>query len=454
MRHQLYAALSILGICTGMVAPGALAQTPLAAPVLEPLAVKTPSLSAIEQTAPRPVAALVANADVKSRLLRGREEIAVNGRVSAYLRVPDPARQPNVLEVQGFNLVYFGVPQEPVTGFKPRGKATAALGFAADPDQRQYLKYDPKAGLIYGEIAGSIDLPQFAELVPPQADEKGDDFRMRTQRATLRVQLSVEQSGSLYEQRAPVEKRTGAVDVEVVAQPDADLRIGDYRIVTERIPLEFELGWFPVIEVAKRLCVQPVRIGSITFNGWPPVLQFQLTGDGLAFGKPGAINQWAKADVVFEWRDWMTVWNASYLTLTSGENTALRGEVSVDDCVEVFFVDRFSPNALWGGGATWGSGTASAKIISSDQNADFGIDHTHLAHELGHAIALMHPGSGSAKDGSTGTLMCPSGFMNDNPQVNSQENKNKVSNPLLTFAIKLVSAGPDCTNSATCGACP
>jgi hypothetical protein len=58
-------------------------------------------------------------------------------------------------------------------------------------------------------------------------DEKGDDFRMRTQRATLRVQLSVEQSGSLYEQRAPVEKRTGAVDVEVIAQPDADLRVGD-----------------------------------------------------------------------------------------------------------------------------------------------------------------------------------------------------------------------------------
>jgi hypothetical protein len=455
MRNELYAALTILGVCAGIAAPAAFAQTPLAAPTLErPLVVKAPVLPAIEQVAPKPVAALVANADIKSRLLSGREEIALNGRISAYLRVPDPARQPNVLEVQALNVVYFGVPQESITGFKPREKATGALGFAADPGKRQYLKYDPKAGVVYGEVAGRIDLPQFAELAPPLGDEKGDDFRTRTQRATLRVQFTMQQADSLYVQRAPVEKRAAAMDVEVIAQPEADLRVSDYRIATERFVVDFEYGWFPVIEVAKRLCVQPVRVGSITFQGWPPVFQFHFSGDGLAFGKPGAIAQWAKADVVFEWRDWMTVWNASYLTLNSGESAGLRGEVSVDDCVEVFFVDQLSPNSMWGGGATWGSGTAAAKIISSDQNADFGIDHTHLAHELGHAMALMHPGSGTADDGSTGTLMCPSGFMNDNPQVNSQENKDKISNPLFTFAIKLVSAGPDCTNSATCGACP
>ncbi len=34
---------------------------------------------------------------------------------------------------------------------------------------------------------------------------------------------------------------------------------------------------------------------------------------------------------------------------------------------------------MWGGGATWGCGTASAQIISSDANARYGIDLTHLA---------------------------------------------------------------------------
>ncbi len=110
-----------------------------------------------------------------------------------------------------------------------------------------------------------------------------------------------------------------------------------------------------------------------------------------------------------------------------------------------------------GGGATFGSGTASSKIISSDGNARGGIDLTHLAHELGHVLGLRHPGAAataSAVPASSGTLMCPSGYLNDNPKVNSQENKNLISNPLLTFAIKFISPGPDCINSADCGACP
>jgi hypothetical protein len=98
--------------------------------------------------------------------------------------------------------------------------------------------------------------------------------------------------------------------------------------------------------------------------------------------------------------------------------------------------------------------------MSSDENADHGIDFTHLTHELGHVMALMHPDpafpnwvGGGLAEGSTGTLMCPSGFMNDNPPVNSQWNKDHINNPLFTFAIKLISAGPDCTDDPDCGAC-
>ena len=106
--------------------------------------------------------------------------------------------------------------------------------------------------------------------------------------------------------------------------------------------------------------------------------------------------------------------------------------------------DRFSPQDMFGGGATAGSGLATAKVVSSDENADFGVDLTHLAHEFGHVLDLPHPPPVS----STNTLMCPSGFNNDNPKRNSQENKNNLSNPLLKLSLKLVSPGPDCNVSA------
>ena len=186
-----------------------------------------------------------------------------------------------------------------------------------------------------------------------------------------------------------------------------------------------------------------------------------MSGDGLAFGTPGVLAEWNKADVVFNTRDWITIFNSNYSSLTSGEMSSLRAEVNEDDCIEVFFVDRFDPQTMDGGGNTVSGGTESAKVISSDENADFGVDFTHLAHEYGHVLTLKHPGSGFPTaalphrvDASTGTLMCGSGFNNDNPTINSEWNEDNIANPLLTFAFKLATVGPDCTNDIDCGACP
>ena len=51
-----------------------------------------------------------------------------------------------------------------------------------------------------------------------------------------------------------------------------------------------------------------------------------------------------------------------------------------------------------------------------------------------------------------GTLMCASGWGDDNPVRNSQENSDNVSNPLLKLKIKKVS-GTDCTGNTDCGTC-
>jgi Domain of unknown function (DUF4157) len=72
--------------------------------------------------------------------------------------------------------------------------------------------------------------------------------------------------------------------------------------------------------------------------------------------------------------------------------------------VEVFVVDN--DIAFLGGGGTFMSAPGpSSKIVLSDR----GTSNTLLAHEMGHALGLNHPGTGSAHDGDARTVMQPSG---------------------------------------------
>ena len=41
--------------------------------------------------------------------------------------------------------------------------------------------------------------------------------------------------------------------------------------------------------------------------------------------------------------------------------------------------------------------------------------------------------------------------MNDNPAINSQENKDNISNPLFTFSFEPIDFTHDCADSADCG---
>lgn len=144
---------------------------------------------------------------------------------------------------------------------------------------------------------------------------------------------------------------------------------------------------------------------------------------------------------------------------TDAEITALRAEVDVANAVEVFVVERWATALACstGGGACWSSGTASAKIVTSDQQlavpcpcpaactgycpcgpcACGALNLYHLAHELGHALNLAHPPgpSGSLAASTVGSNMEPSGFCCDNPGIQSAKNCRNASNPLLYWEI-------------------
>jgi hypothetical protein len=396
----------------------------------------------------------IANVELAAELAVGDARERVTGRISLYIIASPKGMEQGYVTVRGFNILFTGVSQKLLAPAASAKEPLGMLGFAVTAGKPQQLKYDPRTGRVAGDLRMFADASFLAAYARPAGDGKGDLFLTPKIPITATIDLTLEKPVSLQNiepQQVParldVKLESGEFTYEKLKVPPLRLRL------LERIPIRWEIYpifWF---EVAQRLCVQPVRILRFSWSSWPPHFTVQISGAGLAFGEPGARTQWAKADVVFNIRDWKTIFSNDYWVVDSGDANGLRAMVEDDDCIEVFFPYDLDPSSMWGGGATWGLGTASAQIISSDGNARGGVDFTHLAHELGHVLGLPHP-IASVVGASTGTLMCPSGYLRDNPQINSQENKDSLSNPLLTFAIKRVGPGPDCLDSADCGSCP
>lgn len=433
---------------------GAMAGTAVAADALfvsSPTPGKLSTLQSVRTEQGMQELMAVGNTPVTAAVTVGQQRIELKGNASFSLRSDEAALKSGVLGVQAFNIVFHDVPQTLLTYGGSGDSKTGNLSFVVAGRQR--LQYDAAKGVASGELRGFIGADYMSLYAEPLTDSERDHNRAPRQSAVIKLALQFgEPLAAVAGNQEPVRQKAG-VEARIVADADRAIAALPLTIDVARVvsPVEAIIAWPWRWEVARNLCVQPVRVGRFIWN-WP-TLAIQYTGTGLNFGLPGARTQWKKADVTFTVRDWKTVWRSDLFNFSTGEAADLLDEVNDADCVEVYFVN--GDNGMhnnWGGGATFSSGSANTKIISSDGNVPPNIDLTHLAHELGHALDLPHPTATSSS--STNTLMCPSGFMNDNPKRNSQENKDNLSNPLLTFSIKLVSAGPDCTNSASCGLCP
>jgi hypothetical protein len=371
--------------------------------------------------------------------------------------------------VRDISLALFGVDYGEFGAAKDQKKSSGVVGFTLErayPGQKIMVRYDYKSNTLRGQLRGVVDSALLSSfpLVEPAEQERSKsvkdskatflphDFDVPIQKALLNFELKLRRPLPRRAIRKPI-KVPGTIKYEIIVEELPEYTMPSY-VITGIIPWKFDFIPLFFIEVTRKLCLQPVRIQSSATDPDP-------TGDGLAFGLPGAETQWDKADVIFDVRDWQTVTNGDWkISSSDDEEDDIRASVEDDDCIEIFFVENFDPVEDHGGGATWAGGLASSQIIMSDKNGS-GLDFWPLGHELGHVMGLAHPGMGAPNaswpniiDPSSGTLMCASGFFADNPAINSQENKDNISNPLFTFSIKAIGALPDCADSADCGACP
>ena len=253
-----------------------------------------------------------------------------------------------------------------------------------------------------------------------------------------------------------------AGDVELLFDYDSSVLGSLLRI---RFPIEVSLLWRMTFCQAIR--IQPVFIGTGPKDP-------ERTGTAFDELMTKADELWDRCGtercLKFVVLDPIYIDEPAYKVLDDDtEATNLRAEVNEDDAVEILVVREMSTAlaCYWGGGASFSSGTAANKIVTCDQQlsvpcpcpvdcrdfcpcGDCGVDDNtcgavnpyHLAHELGHTLDLHHPPDASS---TVDSIMEPSGFCCDNPDVQSAKNCRNAANPLLYASL--------CT-SAACSESP
>ena len=391
---------------------------------------------------------LVSSSRTTGKVSFGSTSQSASGKVNLVLRATPEMIRKGKLSVQNLTLLMSGVRQPD----RREGSISGVVAFSSVGSGR--LTYDPKKLSLVGTLGGEVETSALSLGKAIPTSKYNDAYDLPVQKA--RARIVIELKDGLPEKLPPDGrlKLAGRISYQISAKQNSSLNAPAIAI---RGSSSWWAWWFfrRRYEIARMLCVQPVRIKASSTDANP-------TGAGFAFGMPGARTQWRKADVVFNVRPWKEIVDPDLKVATarsgatSAEESEIMRKVNISDCIEVFFVENFSPVDAHGGGAAWGAGLATSKIISSDGN-DNGIDFTHLAHELGHVMGLLHPSTSAnsvSQPGNAGTLMCPSGWRRDNPSVNSSGNKELLSNPLFTLTVKRRSAGADCTDSVDCGECP
>jgi len=376
-----------------------------------------------------------------------------------------------------------------------RTSFTGSLGFRVVQSEKGLLLYLFDLNLVSKGVATEKGETGILGLELLDAEQKAMSYDPRSGHASTEARMVLhyelidrvkgfrrsETKGEMDVFEPFTEQMTGKVSVRF---PEA-LKVAESGAVTAQLDLTFELSstvlgyvrsttltvavvidWMRYFSRAQFLRIQPVFIGT---GATDPA----RTGTVWATLMARAHELWNKCGTVrcikFSVNNPIYLNKPAYKILeTEAEATTLMAEVNVADAVEVFVVSRMDFVCSWGGGACFSSGTASAKIVSCDQQLSVpapcpctsfcpatcppcppcqtgAVNYYHLAHELGHALNLAHPPgpSGSLAASTVGSNLEPSGFCCDNPNKQSAKNCRNASNPLLYWGWATCTGTPD-----------
>jgi hypothetical protein len=323
-----------------------------------------------------------------------------------------------------------------------------------EPEYR--TSYDTRTGTFSSEFESTLHYAQIDEIMGfiPGKSEEGDLFLSHTESMAGKIE------GRLPEAMQAADEGEVTMNAEIHLELENSV-VGSLRSMVVYLDMT-KLWWFVHTSPTEILLVQPVFIGTGSSDPSATGTVFNTLLDRSAeiWDRCGAVQC-----ISIRSRTPIYINNNAYRVLNSeAEAASLRAEVDVTDAVEVFVVEEWDPY-FDGGGACWSSGTASAKIVTCDQqlavpcpmpsglwgcSASAGgscgdVNYYHLAHELGHALNLLHPGDyrTGMVAGSSGSIMEPSGFCRDNPDVQSAKNCRSASSPLLYSGRATCTGSPD-----------
>lgn len=317
------------------------------------------------------------------------------------------------------------------------------------------VEYNPRASEFTADVEGTLHYELIDRLRGFRQQEcrgECDVFEPYTEHVVGKF------AGRFAEPLEPRKEGRTRLEGEVILELSKAV-LGTIREIYVRIVIVVE--WF-VFEPADALRIQPVFVGSGPSD---PNASGSVFNTLMTY----ATDMWNRCGdercIKFIVNEPIYINNNAYKVLDdSSEASAFRGEVNVADAVEVFIAKEMSTSLAcsWGGGACFSSGTASAKIVSCDQQMAIpcpcpsactsycpcgsclcgAINPYHLAHELGHAFNLPHP-SGPSSTSTVNSIMEPSGFCCDNPNAQSGKNCRNASNPLLSSLFSICSGTVD-----------